>query len=120
MTTPRDLEKCPKPYTSEDLFRMAHSGERLDPLRALATYCHGDNWGKLHAGNPIRNHWTWQGPVIVGWELADQALRDYLETRPAPVVAKEGLSEAALNSLATAPDRVGVEDTKKGGEHGKT
>lgn len=71
-----------RPYTSEDLIRMAirlGGPEPRDPVRSLATYADKSNWESVHApdknGN-MRHYWAWVGPVIVGYELAESSLSD--------------------------------------------
>jgi hypothetical protein len=69
-----------KPYYAQDLFAIALSldpGQQLDPLRVVATYADPDAWQVIHAkdenGN-MRAYWSWNGPMIVGYELASHAL----------------------------------------------
>lgn len=62
------------PYTSGELLQMAISGEKIDLRRALATYASPSNWRQVTYDGKC--HWEWCGPMIVGFELADIAMRD--------------------------------------------
>jgi hypothetical protein len=75
-----------KPYTSAELMNMAVNGIPIDPLRVLATYADPENWGAVYG---TKRHWTWQGPVIVGYELAQHGLR------AVPKPLEEDVSELA-------------------------
>jgi hypothetical protein len=61
-----------KPYTSAELMRMAIAGVPRSPDRALATYAEPSYWKTVIAHQ--RNWWAWDGPVIVGYELAQSAI----------------------------------------------
>lgn len=69
-----------KPYTSNDLLEVAVNGEPIDPLRVVATYADPKNWvgvygGSDSDGNSYSKVWAWRGPLIVGPELAQNAMR---------------------------------------------
>lgn len=64
-----------KPYSSSELIKVAVENIPLNPLRVLATYADPNNWT-----TEIANHkcvWVWIGPVIVGYEFAEQFLRRF-------------------------------------------
>ena len=64
-----------KPYTQEDLFRMATSGEAFDPQRICATYANPKNWRKGVDPKNLACTWIWNGPVICAFELAEWGLK---------------------------------------------
>lgn len=64
-----------KAYTPEDLFRIAQSGEKIDPIRVLATYANQRNWRKGIDENTKSCIWIWNGPVICAFELAEWGLK---------------------------------------------
>lgn len=59
-----------KPYTSEDLMRIAGGGERFEVVRILATYASPANWRKGIDEKTKSCTWIWCGPVICAFELA--------------------------------------------------
>jgi hypothetical protein len=67
------MTERPAPYTRADLIDIAVKGLPFDPLRVIATYADPKNWDKVYKHG--RNNWAWIGPVIVGYELGETALR---------------------------------------------
>ena len=70
-----------KPYTSSELIQLAtdiRGPQPLDPMRVLATYADPSNWQSVHARDDRgpRHYWSWNGPTIVGYELAARGVRD--------------------------------------------
>ena len=63
-----------KGYDNTDLFSIGVNGGKIDPIRALATYADEKNWGKIYDEKGC--HWVWQGPVIVGFELAQWGITE--------------------------------------------
>lgn len=68
-----------KPYTSAELLELATSGTPIDPLRVVSTYSHPSNWVGVYDGADCDGQkypkaWAWRGPVIVGPELAQNAV----------------------------------------------
>lgn len=61
------------PYRPSDLITIAVKGTPLDERRVIATYADPKNWIRVHADG--RCWWSWVGPVIVGYELAEMVDR---------------------------------------------
>ena len=56
-------------YSNTELFALAVAGEKIDPMRVVATYADPKNWGKMN--DPSYGcRWYWKGPVICAFELA--------------------------------------------------
>jgi hypothetical protein len=62
-----------EPYTQEDLLHVALRGERLDPIRVAATFAKRENWTQLYQDQ--RCWWSWVGPVVPPFELAQNMFR---------------------------------------------
>lgn len=80
-TNDATMSKGIKPYTANELMAIAiqlGGPGPISPERVLATYADRDNWTHVHApdkdGN-MRHYWAWAGPVIVGYELAGNAMK---------------------------------------------
>lgn len=64
------------PYRSGELIDIAVGNKRVDPHRIIDTYGDKRNWKVINApdeNGDMRAYWTWHGPVIVGYELAQWA-----------------------------------------------
>lgn len=57
-----------------NLMDKAIYGKKLTLEEALKEYANPNNWGSMY--DEKGHHWTWKGPVIVGYELAQWALKD--------------------------------------------
>jgi len=92
----------PEPYTSGEIAelainRRAGSGPlKFDPLRVVATYANPENWKQIHDEEGC--HWTWDGPVIVGWELAHWLFAHGPDFMPVPAQNIEEMT-ARLESV---------------------
>lgn len=65
-------------YTNHELLSMASRGPfKLQKERVIATYADPSNWVKHHCPTGSKCYWVWEGPVIVGYELAQWDTEDY-------------------------------------------
>jgi hypothetical protein len=71
------------PYSASEILAAANLGQKLDPIRVLATYAQSDNWVQIYGGDarPSGYHakaceWGFIGPMRPGYEMATLALKD--------------------------------------------
>lgn len=70
-----------KPYTANELMAIAiqvGGPGPIEPERVLATYASPGNWIHVHAPDKdgeMRHYWAWSGPMIVGYALAEYAVK---------------------------------------------
>lgn len=88
-----------KPYSAGDLIDIAIRAKRVDPSRIIDTYANKENWTVVNArdkNGDMRAYWTWHGPVIVGYELAQWVER----TGAAPPPPTPGQIDRAAWNMA--------------------